>query len=540
MQGDATRLDRSAALIAAVFVLVGVMQIVRTYPVYSNTFDEPAHVAAGMEWLDAGEFTYEPFTPPLARIAVALGPFMSGVRATGSGSVWQEGRSLLYANGEYQKNLTLARLGILPFFLLCTLVTWIWARELAGPLVATASVALLTTLPPILAHAGLATTDMAFTAVLMLALYAFWRWLEHRTWRTTLVVGVTAALALFTKLSALVFYPAGAVGVLVGWWLIRRGESQAGRHRVPLAKALGTIAVVGTIVIWMGYRFSFGPIGDDGFPVPFPELWRGILYMRLKEQIGHEGFLLSEIRLTGWWYFFLVSLALKTPLPFIVLTLAGVAAAAKDQSSKVLLGFPVAAILIVFSTLVSNYNVGVRHVVPIYPLLSIVAGFGVVSLWKAVERPRLAQGLAVVFVVWQMTSTVRAHPDYLPWFNAMAGERPDRILVNSDLDWGQDLLRLADTVEARGIDSLALVYFGTADPFVHIPGVRPLRRFERPAGWFAASISAIKGLEVEGNTGFEWLELVEPDIHIGESIWMYNLDLRYQNQARDSTSGELP
>ena len=181
MKHDAIRQDRSSALIAVAFVLVGVMQIVRTYPVYSNTFDEPAHVAAGMEWLDAGEFTYEPFTPPFARIAVAIGPFLSGVRATGNPSVWWEGRSILYANSEYQKNLTLARLGILPFFLLCALVTWVWARELAGPLVATAAVALLTTLPPVLAHAGLATTDMAFTAMLMLALYTFWRWLERRT-----------------------------------------------------------------------------------------------------------------------------------------------------------------------------------------------------------------------------------------------------------------------------------------------------------------------------------------------------------------------
>ena len=206
---------------------------------------------------------------------------------------------MLYANSEYQKNLTLARLGILPFFLLCTLVTWLWARELAGPLVATASVALLTTLPPVLAHAGLAATHMAFSALPVLAIYTSGRWRDQRTLRTTMFGGLSAALALFTKRSALVFYPAGAAGVLVGWWLLRRGESHAERHQVPLAKALGAIAVVGTIVIWVGYRFSFGPIGDEGFPVPFPELWRGILYMRLKEQIGHEGFLLSEIRLTG-------------------------------------------------------------------------------------------------------------------------------------------------------------------------------------------------------------------------------------------------
>ena len=540
MNRDVTTFDRSAALIAAAFVFLGAIQIARTYSVYSNTFDEPAHVAAGMEWLDNGSFTYEPFTPPLARIAVALGPFMSGVRASGSGSVWSEGRAILYANNEYTKNLTLARLGILPFFLLCALITWVWARELVGPWAATASVALLTTLPPVLAHAGLATTDMAFTAMLLLALYAVWRWLENRTWLTTIAVGVTAALALFTKLSALVFVPAGAVGVLVGWWLLRRGESDEERHAVRLAPAVGVIFAVGTLVLWMGYRFSFAPVGEGGIPVPMPELWRGILYMRLKEQVGHEGFLFSEIRVTGWWYFFLVTLALKTPIPFMVLTVGGVGSVAKKHRAKALLGLPLAAMLMVAGTLISNYNVGVRHVLPVYPLLAIVAGFGVVALWETVERPIVARTLVVGLVLWQMTGTMRAHPDYLPWFNSIAGERPDRILVNSDLDWGQDLLRLADTVEARGIDSLALAYFGTADPTRHVRGVRGLRRFERPAGWFAASISVIKGLEVIDNTGFQWLEFVEPDIRIGKSIWMYNLDLRYQRESADSSAPILP
>ncbi len=529
------RVDRSSALMAAAFALVACIQIVRTYPVYSNTFDEPAHVAAGMEWLDVGEFTYEPFTPPLARIAVAAGPYLAGVRATESPSVWQEGRSLLYANGEYQKNLTLARLGVLPFFVLAMLITWLWARELAGPLVATAAVALESTLPPILAHAGLATTDMAFTAMLLLALYVVWRWLEHRTWASSVALGVTAALALFTKLSALVFYPAGAIGVFAGWWLWRRNDPASEAPQLKVAPALGVMVAVGAVVLWAGYRFSFAPIGNAGIPVPFPELWRGVLYMRLKEQVGHEGYLFSEIRLTGWWYFFLVSLALKTPIPFLILLLAGVASAAK--SAKVLLGLGLAAVLITASTLISNYNVGVRHVLPIYPLLAIVAGYGVVALWKTTDRPALTRAFVGLLILWQVTTTVRAHPDYLPWFNSMAGARPDRILVNSDLDWGQDLLRLADTVEARGIDSLPLAYFGTANPFAHIPGVRPLRRFERPAGWFAVSISAIKGLEVEENTGFEWLELVEPDIHVGESIWMYNLDLRFQAEAADSATG---
>src|SRR4051812_12566181 len=146
-------------LILAVCALAGVLRIVSTYPVFNQTWDEPAHVAAGMEWLDRGRYTYEPLHPPLARVASALGPRLAGIRSVGLDNVWLEGNSILYAGHRYDRNLALARLGTLPFFLLATLLVFAWTRRLAGGWAAGWATVLFTTLPPVLAQAGLATTD---------------------------------------------------------------------------------------------------------------------------------------------------------------------------------------------------------------------------------------------------------------------------------------------------------------------------------------------------------------------------------------------
>ena len=108
----------SPRVLVAACLAVGVARIVATYHVFNQTWDEPAHVAAGMEWLDRGRYPYEPLHPPLARIMEALGPRLAGIRSAGQANVWLEGNAILYAGGRYDRNLALARLGVLPFFLL--------------------------------------------------------------------------------------------------------------------------------------------------------------------------------------------------------------------------------------------------------------------------------------------------------------------------------------------------------------------------------------------------------------------------------------
>ena len=101
--------------VTALVACLATLAVVSTYPVFSQMWDEPAHIAAGMEWLSRGRYTYEPQHPPLARVAAAVGPYLAGARTTGQPKLYGEGRALLGEGAHYHRMLTLARLGMLPF-----------------------------------------------------------------------------------------------------------------------------------------------------------------------------------------------------------------------------------------------------------------------------------------------------------------------------------------------------------------------------------------------------------------------------------------
>lgn len=536
----------SPRVLVAACLAVGVARIVATYHVFNQTWDEPAHVAAGMEWLDRGRYTYEPLHPPLARVMEALGPRLAGIRSAGQANVWLEGNAILYAGGRYDRNLALARLGVLPFFILATLVVCAWARRLGGAPAAVSAVVLFTTLPPVLAHAGVATTDMAVTATIALAALSLVRWLEQPTRERSLVLGLALGLALLSKLSALLFLPAAGVAIA----LCRRGErareaepragpSRTTRLRLTYAAAL--------LTIWAGYRFAVGPLipPDPGTaaaaPItlpaldrlarahvfPAPALFEGLGQLAAKNRAGHKSYLLGEVRSTGWWYFFPVALAVKTPLPFLLLTAIGLAATwrllsgaeRRRQLEPAAIAF---AILLV--SLPSRINIGLRHVLPMYPFLAIVAGLGVVALWRARRAVPAARALAVFLVGWQVVASARTHPDYLAYFNELAGSHPERILVDSDLDDGQDLKRLADTLRARRVPAVSLAYAGSATVAEHgLPPIRWLEPHRPVTGWVAASLYSLElgSLDRPGHDDFAWLDRYRPVAQVGRSIRLY-------------------
>ena len=170
-------------------LLLGTIRIVSTYSVFSYTFDEPAHLACGMEWLDKGVYTWEPQHPPLARVAASLGPYLMGIRSqntprTDIFSMTYEGLGVLFNNGRYDEAIGLARLGILPFYWIGCLTVYFWTRRYASRATAVIALFLFSFLPPILAHAGLATTDMACTAFLAAAFFAAVVWMEEPGPRT--------------------------------------------------------------------------------------------------------------------------------------------------------------------------------------------------------------------------------------------------------------------------------------------------------------------------------------------------------------------
>ena len=170
-------------------------------------------------------------------------------------------------------------------------------------------------------------------------------------------------------------------------------------------------------------------------------------------------------------------------------------------------------------------DLGVRLILPMYPLLAIVGSAGAVRLWSEEHRSPLARRLAAL-LAWSLLIVVRAHPDHLSYFNALAGDHPEHVLVDSNLDWGQDLYRLRDTIVARGIpDTVRVAYFGTADvAAAGVPNARELGLHERATGWIAASETYLAGEWV--GRAYEWLLDYQPVARIGPSMRLWYIPRR--------------
>jgi hypothetical protein len=514
----------------AVLIVVALSRVAATWDVYSVTYDEPYHLAGGMEWLDRGEFTYGPMHPPLARVAGAFGLYMNGYHTRGERDVYAEGTAVLNQRSEPRRAITLARAGILPFLLLSILVVFAWTRSLAGDAVGLLAVIAFTSVPPVLAHSGLATTDAAAMATISAALFALVRWLEEPGGARTCWLGVAVGFAFLAKMSALIFIPAVGIVLLFGWQV----EGNRVKPHVGKAVLAGAIAL---FVVWAGYRFSVGPIftgsgglgptANRGVPVPAPELPRGFLQMLQENFKGRRAYVLGSVTMSGRWYFFPLALSVKTPIPFLLLAgVGGAALIAQARRRWLAAASVVSAGTMLLTALPANLNIGVRHVLPMFPMLAVCAGLGLRRLWDwrrlRLTGPLLAIGLGG----WLVTESAFAHPDYLPYFNQLAGDRPEEVLVAGDLDWGQDLNRLVVTLHARDIEHVCIIYHGKADLSKQgLPSFTVLQPNTRVTGWVAASIYSLKlGLPGTRLDAFAWLRDYRPVARVGRSILLYFIE----------------
>jgi hypothetical protein len=512
--------------VTALVAFLATIAVISTYPVFNQTYDEPAHLAAGMEWLDRGVYLYEAQHPPLPRVAAAIGPYRAGARSLGNADFYDEGRAILGEGAHYRRMLFLARLGMLPFFWLLLAVCVVWGARVAGAPGAALAALFAAANPNLLAHAGIAGTDMAPAACVAAAIFAWMRWRERPSLRRALLFGVSMALATVAKFSALVFLgPMLVLGEALRLIVPRQTPGTVDRVAIPWRHAVVGCAAA-ALVVWAFYRFDVGTIWHHRIAVPAPELFRGVKPFLKHATEGHPAFLLGQRSDTGWWYYFFVAIAVKTPLPLLALAAVGgvasVRAARGDERWPALIPLVgVAAVLVV--GMKSHVNLGIRLVLSIYPFLAVLAARGTVFAWHRVgtRSSVAARRLAVAaLLVGTIATPLRAWPDYLAYFNPVAGPKPERVLVDSNLDWGQDLYRLADTVRARHIDSVRVHYFGsTSLPAVGLPNARHLARNERTTGWIAASETFLAG--IWSDTALVWLARRPPVARIGHSMRLY-------------------
>jgi hypothetical protein len=290
-------------------------------------------------------------------------------------------------------------------------------------------------------------------------------------------------------------------------------------------------------------------------PRELKDLVNGIVAVKAHNDNGHLSYLLGEVRYTGWWYFYLVALAVKTPIPLLLAGPVGLGWLAVDgwrrRESWSLAPLAIAVSILVFASAVSRINIGIRHILIVYPLFALGGAYLTVRAWRALrrstagflpERPptepvspgvrqlpdnwrthpqtlplTLAAAALLAALLWQLSPLWRAYPDYLPYFNETVAH-PERVLVDSDLDWGQDLHRLELRVAQLHIGHLNLAYRGSADlrreplPQVHILAPR-----ERVTGWVALSELA----RTRDLSDYAWLDAYRPIERVGKTIDLY-------------------
>ena len=379
--------------------------------------------------------------PFIRRSRVSLSP--SGRTSMGRApracpTAGREGNAVLNSAKRPEKALKLARAGILPFFLIATVVVWLWSRRLYGDWGGVAAVFVFTNLPPVLAHSAIATTDMAVTAGVVTGLYAFTRWLDAPTARASVLLGLAMAFAFLGKFSSVVFLGVSLAAMVL---LYAIGERRLPR-RIPL---LAVSAVVMFFAVWSVYRFSWGritePVVDDATSqgglmgrvpapllkalvatrIPMPEIPDGLWIVHEHNLVGHAAYLLGEYRKSGWWYFFPVAMAVKAPIAFLLLIAIGMALVGRFDWRR---WAPACCALAMFAACMpARLNIGLRYLLPMFPLLAIVAGGALVRLWPSRPGRIAAVGLAG----WLAVSVGVAHPDYLAYFNEAANRQPERL-----------------------------------------------------------------------------------------------------------------
>ena len=575
----------AARIALAGLILLACLLAASTWQVYSNTWDEPEHLAAGVELLDRGRYEYDTEHPPIVRIFMALGPYLAGAHSFGTPPPdgVQEGIDILYADGHFNRLLTLARLGTLPFLVLLLFATWLWARRLTDSEgEALLAVLLLASVPPVLGHAALATLDVAAAGTVLLALYTAQCWLESASWRNAVFFGLTAGLAVGSKFSAIPFLVLGFGVLAAAQALLRRREGPEspatgaasvptdGRGRWAGIAIIVVMALIPLFVVYaplssarssIDHRYELAItflLREHGLShvagVLLGHLWmprwakgviEGIVAIKAHNDSGHLSFLLGQMRWSGWWYFYLVALAAKTPLTLLATGPLGMALLAREgwQARDGWRLAPALSFLAVlaFASGFSHINIGIRHVLVLYPFMALGGAHAVVLAWrslrKATVRPLaiVASAGVVGLVAWQVLTLWTANPDYMPYFNEVVAH-PEKVLVDSDLDWGQDRFRLEKRAAEIKIPLLNLAYRGNANlakepmvPYVILPPWKPV------TGWVAISELA----KVHDPKGYAWLEAYQPFERIGKTIDLYYIPAARNPQVR-SNAGYIP
>jgi len=582
--------SRIANIIAV--ILLGIMFLTAVFSMKDDslTFDELAHISAGYSYLAKQDYRLNPEHPPLVKDIPALPLLFLDLNFPDTGSNWLQkesapawwvqfdlGNEFLYRSGNDPREIIFwSRFAMICFLIILGWLLFWWTKKIANSTVAVGVLALFAFSPTFLAHGRLANTDVGAVFGALLAIIFWLRFLQNPSWKNTLLAGLAFGAAMLFKFSLVLLIPFFAVITVIYALLFSKSlVSYLGKSL--LAGLAGFI-----LVIWPVYQFHIwhypaeqqlrDTIADiSSHPVPILKdlaLWmasqeplrapaqylRGLLMASQRTMWGNTTYFLGQISAGSWRYYFPLLYLLKIPAAFHLLVLSALAAFSavlwKIRKQKKILNYSrryfwvIALFLWIAvywtSAIAGNLNIGIRHLLPVFPFIYILAVFGVYQGFKLVKAPVKRLILFSFFLILffcYAVSSLSAFPHYISYYNIFGGgiENGYKIAVDSNYDWGQDFYRLLAFVEKEKIEKIYLDYFGGEDPSFWLGEkyikFNPKEIKEPPHGWLAVSLNQLMGGLAEPAAGFDqetgyygWLKNQTPAAKAGHSIFIYYLD----------------
>lgn len=523
-----------------------------------QTYDEHIHIAAGYAYWKTGAYWFNMEHPALVKLIAAVPLLWLNPRLDTDSAVYRESRDrelgveFLYHNRiPANRILFAARLPMMAIGIAFGLFLALWVRSKFGAQAALAALLLYCFDPNIVAHSRYVTTDLPMTAAFFVACAGWMRYLEKSRLRDLLLASVLFGIAMVTKYSAALLIPVFGLLYAIRWW--QKPLQFPIRRLVTMAAVLTTVTLAVILVVYWpdtlrclrGRAESFARWGDPhtftGRFLAFLGRWVhlpthtfpfGLEMVADHNRVGHQTYLLGRLSTLGWWYYFPVAFAVKSTMAALLslLLLLGLAMRVTWRNLRTvpLVWYTLALPPLVYfgASMTSSINIGVRHILPVYPFVYVVT----VAVLAAGDQRRWRHGLLAVVLFLQAAESAAIYPHYLAFFNALSGGPGNgpRYLADSNIDWGQDLKKLARWLNVHGTNRAYIAYFGNDQmsnegiQAFNVPSTDDQHGREGIDGYVAASVTHLVGTYV-GAEPLAWLRERKPVAKVGYSIYVYDL-----------------
>jgi len=501
----------------------------------TQTWDEGIHISAGYAYLTRGDYRWNQEHPPLAKLMCALPLTFLRLNLPLSGSAWkkldetQMGIQFLYQNRISPDIILFAAraINMLLFLLFIAALAW-WVRRRFGPAAALLTAALCAFDPNLIAHARYVTTDFPVTVFYFFAAALWIDYLRTARLRDLAFAALLFAVAMITKFSAVLLIPTFAFLYAIRW-IHAPPEFPVRRAAVAVSILAGTTFLAVAIIYWPEtIRWIKGSAQQHAF-------FTGLNKVISHNQEGHPSFLLGMRSDQGWWCYFPVVFGVKSTVAALAATILVAATAlwwAIRNRAKLVFqwwALLVPPIIYFLISMTSAINIGMRHILPVYPFLYVAAA----ALLAEVLPARAARYAMLALAALQIGECASIAPDYLAFFNGLSGGPGNgpHYLVDSNIDWGQDVKKLARWLQAHGTRSAFIAYFGNAQLPLYgletksFPNPLDEHGWDALDGYAVAGVTPLNGVYVPLDS-LARLRLRQPIAKIGWSMYVYDFRKR--------------